>query len=61
MKIGIVESIELNKKALKEARKETGSVAIRVKTDGNLTAGRQLNLEDKFVSIVNYYCFYYYK
>jgi len=40
MKIGVIESIELNKKALKEARKETGSVAVRVKTDGNLTAGR---------------------
>lgn len=40
LKLGVVESIELNKKSLKEARKETGSVAIRVKTDGNLTAGR---------------------
>lgn len=40
MKIGVVESIEINKKSLKEARSTTGSVAIRVKTDGNLTAGR---------------------
>lgn len=40
LKVGVVESVELNKKSLKEARKETGSVAIRVKTDGNLTAGR---------------------
>lgn len=53
LKVGIVESIELNKKTVKEARKETGSVAIRVKTDGNLTAGRQFDLSHKFVSILN--------
>lgn len=52
LKIGQIESIELNKKQLKEARKETGSVAVRVKVVDNLTAGRQFDLNSKFVSIL---------
>ena len=38
LKIGIVESIEHNKKSVKEARSTTGSVAVRIK--GDVTAGR---------------------
>ena len=40
LKLGVVESIESNHKTIKEARSSTGAVAIRVKTDGKLTAGR---------------------
>jgi translation initiation factor 5B len=44
--IGIVESIEINKNKLNEARKKTGSVAIRIKTNGKITHGKQFDLED---------------
>jgi translation initiation factor 5B len=40
LKLGVVETIELNKKSIKEARKETGSVAIRIKGPDNIMAGR---------------------
>ena len=53
MRIGVVESIEANHKTIKEARPSTGAVAIRLKADGKLTAGRQFDLDNKFVSIVN--------
>lgn len=53
IKIGVVESIEFNKKPLKEARKKTGSVAIRIKTDGSILHGRQFDMSDNLVSIIS--------
>ena len=44
--VGIVESIEFNKAKLNEARKKTGSVAVRIKTNGKITHGKQFELED---------------
>ena len=52
LKIGIVETIEVNKKSIKEARKKTGSVAIRIKGDNNILHGRQFNLENDLVSMI---------
>lgn len=40
LKIGIVESLELNKKKLENATRLTGSVAIRLKGPENIEAGR---------------------
>lgn len=53
LKIGIVESIESNKKPILLAKKETGNVAIRIKGSGNLLAGRQFTEKDQLVSIIN--------
>lgn len=48
--VGIVESIEINKNKLNEARRKTGSVAIRIKTNGKITHGKQFDTEDQLVS-----------
>jgi translation initiation factor 5B len=53
IKLGIVDSIESNHKPLKEAKKETGSVAIKFKGDTSLMATRHFDLNDRFVSILN--------
>lgn len=50
--MGVVESIEKDHKSLKEARKETGSVAIRINADEKITAGRHFAETDKLVSII---------
>ena len=50
-----MESIEINKKSLKEARAATGSVAIRLSGDTNITAGRQFDLNSRFLSIVIFF------
>jgi translation initiation factor 5B len=52
IKVGVVESIEFNKNSIKEARRKTGSVAIRIKSDGNILHGRQFELTDDLVSIL---------
>ena len=48
-----METIELNKKSIKEARAITGSVAIRLNGSSHITAGRHLTMDDKFVSVIN--------
>lgn len=53
LKIGVVESIESNKKSIPSAKKETGNVAIRIKGSGNLLAGRHFTEKDQFVSIIS--------
>ena len=52
LKVGTVESIELNHKQLKEARHSTGSVAIMVKGEQNVLAGRHFEIKDKLISFV---------
>ena len=53
LKIGVVESIQANHKTIKEATRKTGSVAIRVKTDGSILHGRHFELGDELVSILS--------
>jgi translation initiation factor 5B len=53
VKIGFVESIEHNHKKLKEARKNTGSVAISIGGDPSIEGGKQFNVGDKLVSLVS--------
>jgi len=50
--IGIVDSIEHNHKPLLVARPNNGSVAIRLKGDPTIMAGRHFELTDKFMSII---------
>jgi translation initiation factor 5B len=52
VKIGTVESIEHNHKKLKEARKNTGSVAISIGGDPSIMAGRQFEQTDRLVSLI---------
>ena len=52
VKIGIVESIQMNKKSIPEARKKNGSVAVRIKGDSSILHGRHFDLEDDLVSIL---------
>ena len=53
MKLGIVESIEHNHKKLKEARKNTGSVAISIGGDPSISCGRQFEATDRLVSLIS--------
>jgi len=52
LSLGTVDSIESNHKPVMQARKETGSVAIRIKGDSTILADRHFTLEDKFVSAI---------
>lgn len=60
-KVGTVETIEKNHKALTMANSKTGDIAIKIKESGNLQAGRQFKLEekgekgDRLVSVINRY------
>lgn len=53
LKLGVVESIESNKKPILEARKKNGSVAIRLKSDPSITHGRHFELGDQLVSVLS--------
>lgn len=53
VKVGIVESIERNHKNLPFAKKEHGSVAIRIKNFDKIMAGRSFTLQDKLVSVIS--------
>jgi translation initiation factor 5B len=46
LKLGIVQSIENNKKPVKEARAKDGSVAIKIQNDGSVSYGRHFNETD---------------
>ena len=46
LKLGIVQSIESNKKPLKEARAKDGSVAIKIHNDGSVMYGRHFTEVD---------------
>ena len=52
MKIGVVESIELNHKKINEARKNTGSVSVRIKTSNSIMVGRHFDENDQLVSLL---------
>jgi translation initiation factor 5B len=53
IKVGIVESIEHNHNKLKEARKNTGSVAISIGGDPSIQAGKQFDTGVKFLSLIS--------
>lgn len=48
--IGTVESIELNKTQLNNVWRKNGSVAIKIKTDDKIQHGKQIEINDEFVS-----------
>lgn len=52
IKIGVVDSIEREHKPMQQAKITDGSVAIRLKGDPAIMAGRHFELKDKFVSIL---------
>ena len=52
IKIGTVESIEANHKKLSEARKNSGSVAIRIKNAPSIMVGRHFDENDQLVSVL---------
>jgi translation initiation factor IF-2 len=52
IKIGTVESIESNKKKLTEARKNTGSVSIRIKGETSIMVGRHFDESDQLISVL---------
>jgi translation initiation factor IF-2 len=47
-----VESIEANHKKLDEARKSSGSVAIRIKSGPSIMIGRHLDENDQLISLL---------
>jgi translation initiation factor 5B len=53
VKIGVVDSIEREHKVIQKARKSDGSVAIRLKGDTSIMAGRHFEVKDQLVSIVS--------
>ena len=53
LKIGVVESIELNHKKILEARKNTGSVSIRIKTSSSIMVGRHFDEKDQLISMIS--------
>lgn len=49
----MVESIEHNHKKLKEARKNTGSVAISIGGEPQMVSGKQFDQNDRLVSLIS--------
>jgi translation initiation factor 5B len=52
LKLGIVQSIEREKKPLKEARTKDGAVAIKITNDGSVAFGRHFNDTDQLASLI---------
>ncbi len=50
LKLGFVQSIELNKKPINQARTKDGSVAVKITTDGSVCYGRQFDDTCQIVS-----------
>lgn len=46
LKLGVVASIECNKKQIKEARTKDGAVAIKIQNNGDVCYGRHFNDAD---------------
>mmetsp|Transcript_31470 Transcript_31470/g.28649 ORF Transcript_31470/g.28649 Transcript_31470/m.28649 type:complete len:347 (-) Transcript_31470:155-1195(-) len=53
LKIGVIDSIEKEHKPLAAARVTDGSVAVRIKGDSSIMAGRHFEQKDKLVSIIS--------
>ena len=52
IKIGVVESIELNKKSIQRVTPKDGSVAIRVSGQNNVQYGRQFDHTNQICSLI---------
>lgn len=52
LRIGIVQSIELNKKPVQAARAKDGQVAVKITNDGSVSFGRHFNYEDQVCSFI---------
>jgi translation initiation factor 5B len=52
LRLGIVQSIEINKKPVKEARAKDGSIAIKIQNDGSVCYGRHFNDTDQIASLI---------
>ena len=50
--MGKVESIEYDKKKIEEARKKTGNVAVRLKSNSSILYGRHFDENDQLVSLI---------
>jgi len=50
--LGSIESLEKDKKPVKQALKSTGGVAIRIKGDKHIMFGRHFQLTDNLTSIM---------
>ena len=50
LKLGIVQSIEANKKPIQSARAATGSVAVKIANDGTVMYGRHFDHTGNIVS-----------
>lgn len=53
LKLGIVTSIELNKKPITQARASHGSVAIKITNDGSVQYGRHFDESNQIVSLIS--------
>lgn len=53
LKIGAIESMEKEHKPLQVARPSDGSIAIKLKGDTTIMAGRHFELKDRLVSIIS--------
>lgn len=53
IRIGKVESIELNAKPLQQARTQHGGIAIKIAGDTSITYGRHFDESNQIVSIIN--------
>ena len=52
LKIGVVQSIEANKKSVPFARANTGSVAVKITNDGSVQYGRHFDDQSNIVSLI---------
>ena len=52
MNLGVVEGIEREHKPVKQATKATGAVAVRIKGDKSIQAGRHFEEKDQIVSLL---------
>lgn len=50
LRIGVVQSIEINKKPIQQARAKDGSVAVKIFNDGSVSYGRQFDDTCQIVS-----------
>ena len=52
LKLGVVTSIESNKKPIPSARANTGSVAVKIANDGSVSYGRHFDNDGNIVSMI---------
>ena len=52
LRLGVVQSIEANKKSVPFARANTGSVAVKISNDGSVMYGRHFDQSSQIVSLI---------